>query len=180
MYSGMGRGLLNVVSIDPGGFTGCQSVIVPLLDGALRYPYLESLDRARALGMTHGIEVTDDRWWEHAGVLIKAVMHQRAWVAGKARDLGYEGYRQVLIVEGFSGEAGAFKGDPFSPVRIESVLYFHLRDIVEEYRAPLPAEKGQITNERLKLWGWWAAGKPHLCDARRHMMVYLRSLDVSP
>jgi hypothetical protein len=175
----MRRELLSVMAVDPGGWTGVQSVIVPLVDGVLRYSAVESLDRARALAMTHGAEIKDDKWQEHVNLLVRAVQQQRRWVRGKCAEIGYDGWKQVLIVEGFIGGEGALAGDVFSPVRISACLQWILEDVVDLFVAPLPAEKGQITDARLKLWGWHTPGAVHLNDARRHLFVYLRSLGVS-
>lgn len=178
--SGLGsRLLLSVMAVDPGGWTGVQIANVPLLDGRLRYGAAESLNRARALQMTFGTEIREQDWREHVNLLHASVLKTRQWVAAKAEEIGYDGYEQVLIVEGFVGGEGALAGDPFSPVRIEACLAWMLSDVVESYVVPQPAEMASIPDSRLRLWGWHRPGAVHLNDARRHLFNYLRRREIS-
>ena len=171
------RELWNVWAIDPGGFTGVVGVIVPVVDGRLDGSCVDLLDRARARQLTFRHEITDDRWQEHVTLLVRGIRQARAHVEGLAARVGYAGSAQVVICEGFSGTDAVLQGDPFVPVKILGALDWALRDAVTEFRTPLPAAKGQITDQRLKLWTWHTPGKPHMNDAVRHLFVYLRSLE---
>lgn len=174
----MGKELWNVLALDPGGHTGVVNVIVPVDGGVLRWDAIETLDRARAAGMTFRHEIKDVRWESHVNTLVKVVRQGRLWVAGKAKELGYEGHQQHVVIEDFAGREGEFTSDVYSPIRIASCLQWALAPpVVDAIVMQGPDRKGQITDARLKLWSWYWPGHRHANDAARHLFVYLRSLE---
>lgn len=64
-----------------------------------------------------------------------------------------------------------------SPARIGAGLAYALSGVpsVTQVKFQMPSQMAVITDDRLKAWGLWLPGKPHACDAMRHMVIYLRN-----
>jgi hypothetical protein len=174
------RKMINVWALDPGGFTGFLSCVVPTDDDRLRWSAVESLAKSRSLGMTFGHEIKADRWQEHVDQILKGMRQGWDYVKAKSSETGYDGCGQVCIIEGFAGSEAVHTYDVWSPVRIESCLSYLLPVVIPGCTVVIqdPSRKGQITDARLKAWGWYRAGCPHFNDAARHLFVYLRGLGV--
>lgn len=177
MVSNGRKDLLGVTAVDPGGHTGVVSAIVPLRDGLLAMGAVEALDRARSAGLTHRVTMTQPLWQAHVEQLVRAVRVGAEWVGQKASELGYAGWGQAVVIEGFSGGEGEMTSDVWSPIKIGACMELVFPDLVV-YQDP--SQKGQITDNRLRLWTWYSPGQGHVNDAVRHLFVYLRALERSP
>ena len=83
----------------------------------------------------------------------------------------------AVIIEDFILRLGTKDRQLLAPVRLAARLEDRLYssgfggEIV--YQTPSDA-KSIVTDERLKHWGLWHVGSPHIRDAWRHMIKYLR------
>lgn len=89
------------------------------------------------------------------------------------------GDEMVFVFEDFILRPGPHgsKRAGLSPVRMTAYLLTAIRDVsllMPTIVAQQPSQaKGFLTDERLKVLGWWAKGKPHSRDALRHCATYV-------
>jgi hypothetical protein len=97
------------------------------------------------------------------------------------RFIGGGDVRTVVVVESFSLRERTASNDLLSPVRLSAKLGLLVWLINQEepgvvewfWQSPSDA-KSVCTDERMRRWGLWQAGKPHATDAIRHLILWLR------
>lgn len=177
---------IRVCAVDPGVTTGFVSVDLPVSwrEGDL-YRLLSSIkdlgERAEksALGLSEigtngGTEWYGCRSQELHGNESGQIDSMEGVILGKR---GRYLPASVVVIEDFILRERTQSRQLLAPVRVSARLEDRLHshgykgEIV--YQTPSDA-KSIVTDERLKAWGLWHSGSPHIRDAWRHLVKYLR------
>ncbi|AVE00713.1 RuvC-like resolvase [Gordonia phage Buggaboo] len=91
--------------------------------------------------------------------------------------------RTVVVVEDFILRTQSKGRDALSPVRITGgldQLLWEGKNVPYPLTKQQPSEaKSSVTDERLKLWGFYESGSRHARDADRHALLFLRKVRAS-
>lgn len=173
---------IRVVAFDPGGTTGWSIMrldIEKMFDKTARAHecvtdwYHGEIDCGAMSGnvmnsaIAQGYDLGQPESGEHAGVwLMDRLIRSGRGVPGSA-----------VVLEDFILRTATKGRDALSPVRINAALS---QIIWEAKQVPMPTlqqpseAKTTVTDERLKLWGFWAPGSRHARDADRHALTFIR------
>lgn len=176
------RSLVRVCAVDPGVTTGFVSVDLPRewASGDL-YRLLSSLKdlgersvAGKEIGENGGTEWYGCRSQELHGNESEQIDVMEGVILGRrGRNLP----ASVVIIEDFILRLGTKDRSLLAPVRVTSALidrlYSHGWQGEIAMQSPSDA-KSIVTDERLRAWGLWHEGSPHIRDAWRHMVKYLR------
>lgn len=154
---------MRLMSIDPGGTTGFVFAMVDLQFGQSAH---ELLRNARENDRLTAGEI---RKPEHETIRYMCKLIKD----GKPDHVIIEDYVVRMPVRSTRRSA-------LSPARIGSGIAYALEEMAPLYPVTfqMPSEMSVATDQRLKRWGLWFPGKPHACDAMRHMVIFLRKRNV--
>lgn len=163
------------VAVDPGVTTGLVQVDLPRnwRSGDL-YKILSALRNLGADALSRGEEWPACRCMELLGPESGQIDEMIGLILGRN---GRQLPAKAVIIEDFILRQGTKDRSLLAPVRVtarlEDRLYSHHYggDIV--FQSPSDA-KSIVTDTRLKQWGLWHSGSPHIRDAWRHLVKYLR------
>ena len=173
---------IRVAAFDPGGSTGWSIMyldIERMFDREVRAHqcvtrwYHGEIDCGSMSGditnsaIAQGYDLGRPETGEQAGVwLMDRLIHADRGVPGTA-----------VVLEDFILRTATKSRDALSPVRLNATIE-HL--IWREKVIPMPVyqqpaeAKTTVTDERLKLWGFWGKGSRHARDADRHALTFIR------
>ena len=156
------------IAVDPGVTTGVVAVSLPANWRSLDlYSTLSAL-RSGEMGLS------SCRQMELSGSETGQIDRLEALIFGRKGDPNWV---KCVVVEDFILRLRTQSRDLLAPVRLSARLEDRLYkggfsgQIV--YQSPSDA-KSIVTDLRLKQWGLWHPGSPHIRDAWRHMAKYLR------
>lgn len=173
---------VRVVAFDPGGTTGWSIMelnIERMFDREVRAHecvtrwYHGEIDCGAMSGdiensaIAQGYDLGRPETGEQAGVwLMDRLIHENRGVPGTA-----------VVLEDFILRTQTKGRDALSPVRlnatIEHLIWREKVLAMPVYQQPSEA-KTTVTDERLKLWGFWDSGSRHARDADRHALTFIR------
>jgi hypothetical protein len=163
------------VAVDPGVVTGLVQVDLP---GNWRemdlYLLLKSLFELDLDANSRGTEWPGCRAMELHGWESGQVDEMQGLILGtKGRQLA----ASAVIIEDFILRLGTKDRSLLAPVRVFAKLEDRLYS--KGYRGEIVLQsasdaKSIVTDSRLKAWGLWHEGSPHIRDAWRHLVKYLR------
>ncbi|QAU07304.1 RuvC-like resolvase [Gordonia phage NosilaM] len=179
---------LSIIAFDPGGTTGWSIMRLDpakLLDKTVRpndvvtHWYHGEIDCGAQSGsagtsaIAQGGDLGHSETGEAAGVFLCERLIQVA--AGVPRT--------VVVVEDFILRTQSKGRDALSPVRITGgldQLLWEGKNVPYPLTKQQPSEaKSSVTDERLKLWGFYESGSRHARDADRHALLFLRKVRAS-
>ena len=89
----------------------------------------------------------------------------------------HHGIHDVIAIEDFILREMTKGRTLLSPVRLTAILRFNLWQlgVLDSVVMQQPADaKSTITDKRMRDWGLWNKGMPHVNDAIRHLVLALR------
>lgn len=174
----------SVVAVDPGTATGLAWVVVGRSE-LKRHGVVGAMKEAREDGRLQGQEVkgSDDK--DSAAFILSWIEMWQREAARRTR--GRVQRHHQIVIEDFILRERTKDRSLLAPVRITAALEFGLYIFSSEdlstpsglltagitHQQPSDA-KSNATDDRLRSWGLWWAGSPHIRDAIRHLIVYLR------
>ncbi|WGH22066.1 RuvC-like resolvase [Gordonia phage MerCougar] len=179
---------LSIIAFDPGGTTGWSLMRldpVKLLDKTVRpndvvtrwcHGEIDCGAQSGSAGtsaIAQGGDLGHSETGEAAGVFLCERLIRK--VAGIPRT--------VVVVEDFILRTQTKGRDALSPVRITGgldQLLWEGKNVPYPLVKQQPSEaKASVTDERLKLWGFYDSGSRHARDADRHALLFLRKVRAS-
>lgn len=163
------------VAVDPGVVTGLVQVDLPPNWREMDlYGLLGSLFSLDSEAQSSGSEWPGCRSIELHGFESGQIDEIVGLIFGrKGRNLS----AKSVIIEDFVLRQGTKDRSLLAPVRVTAALTDRLYSM--GYRGEITMQspsdaKSIVTDSRLKQWGLWHIGSPHIRDAWRHMVKYLR------
>jgi hypothetical protein len=167
---------MKLVAIDPGVTTGIASIELKSWWKDMGEPH-EVLKKALDGSSVGWFAASDIK-----GTEFDQVTSMMAIIYGSFRFEGPDAIASIVAVESFDLRERTKAKSLLAPVRITARLQDRLqaRDFKGEFRndgrhSPSSA-KSIVTDERLREWGLWVPGSPHVRDAMRHLLVLMRSI----
>lgn len=151
---------LHVLAIDPGGTTGWAHFIIP----------------RKSMFGNEPSEVLD---WG-TGEIYGSEDEQAIKIARMAREIQSLSYRigPAVVIEDFDFGAPFRDKAVYSPVRIAAkIKLLHHMGLMDDSRVVMQSRsiaKEHMTDERLRMSGFWVPGPDHQRDAVRHALTVLR------
>lgn len=166
----------SLVAVDPGVTTGMAWLMVSRRE-LVTYPWRECVARATAAQRLQSASVKG----ETEQATIDLVMSQaKGWeMAASVLSSGRLQMHTDWVIEGFTLRERTKDDALLSPVRVTEGIERDLHN--DGYEGTIskydPSQsKGVITDARLKHWGLWHRGSPHVRDAMRQLFMRLREL----
>lgn len=172
----------SVVGIDPGTATGLCWAVVGRSE-VKRLGVVGALKEAKGDGRLVGEEVKGANEFDSAAFILAWVEVWQREAARRTR--GRVQGHKAIVIEDFILRERTKDRSLLAPVRLTAMLEFGLRMPGSHGAAPalLPAvvvkqqpsdAKSTVTDDRLRRWDLWHVGSPHVRDATRHIITYLR------
>lgn len=180
----------SIVSIDPGGATGLAWAVVGRSE-LKKLGATQALAAAKADGRLIGEQVQGSSEFDSAAYCLAWIEVWQREAARRTR--GKVQVHSRIVMEDFILRERTKDRSLLAPVRMIAMLEFGLYAFGSPTASPAqvspemaklgtvgvtkqqPSDaKSVATDERLKRWGLWHAGSPHVRDAIRHMIIYLR------
>lgn len=171
----------SVVAVDPGTVTGMAWAVVGRSE-LRRLGVVGALGAARKDGRLLGEEVKGGDEFDSASYILSwlEVFQGEARRRTQGRVRGHHS----VIIEDFILREHTKDRSLLAPVRLTAMVEFGLKSgLVLPSLHPVTAgvvrqspsdAKSGVTDDRLRSWGLWWKGSPHIRDAIRHLVVYLR------
>lgn len=168
-------GIERYVSIDPGVTTGFVQVDLPSNWREMDlYILLKALKELDAEALSKGTEWPGCRTMELSGFESGQIDEMMGVILGRK---GRVITAKCVIIEDFILRERTKSRDLLAPVRLTAMLQDRLYHCGFSGKIVLqsPSDaKSIVTDSRLKAWGLWHEGSPHIRDGWRHLVKYLR------